>query len=111
MARIIEDGPEPHDLLLETIAQECRDNRAAIDRLDTRFDRLEGHLNTRMDTLEHRVDAIQTDMSGRFDAQRARADQCFDRVDERTAGIFEMLEKHDKWLMRLLILGEGTGGK
>lgn len=32
-----------------------------------------------------------------------------DRIDERTVGIFEMLEKHDKWLMRLLILGEGTG--
>lgn len=131
MARTIEDGPEPHDLLLEAIARESRDNRAAIDRLDTRFDRLEGHLDTRMDAFErrmepfqHRMDAMQEDMNARFesvdarfnavdariDALRARTEQRFDRVDKWMENATAMMTKQDKLIMRLVILAEGTGG-
>lgn len=82
MARILEDGPASDGALIQLIAQDCQSNRIEIEELGKRLDALQSGVNAR-----------------------------FDSVDERMVGIFEMAEKHDKWLMRLLILGEGTGGK
>lgn len=84
------------------------DMNARFEGVDARFESIDARLEA-IDARFESVDARFEAMDAKIDSLRAYTSQRIDRVDERLVGIFEMEEKHDKWLMRLLILAEGTG--